>query len=329
MQAVVISHYGDADVLQLRRDVPIPDPAPHEVRVRTAFTALNRADVMQRQGFYPPPGKAPEYEIPGLEFAGAIDALGADVTSDWKVGDRVCGLLSAGGYAEFVTTPADLLIRTPEGLTDAAAAAIPEVFMTAWDALHNRARIQPGETALIHAGGSGVGTAAIQLAKKIGATTIATFGSPEKLDAALALGLDHGILYKEQAFEERTLELTQKRGADVILDFIGAAYLSANIKAAASLGRIVVIGLMGGASAELSLGLLLAKRLQITGTVLRARSHEEKRRLTKQVAEDVFPGLAAGELRPVIDRTFALADAAEAHRHMESNANFGKILLRI
>ena len=326
MQAIVLNEYGSPEVLQLQ-SVPDPQPGTGEVLVQVAATALNRADCLQRQGLYPPPGGAPEHEIPGLEFAGEIAALGHGVQGV-AVGDRVCGLLSAGGYAERVVTPASMLIPIPETLSYEQAAAIPEVFMTAWDALFARGQLGLGDSVLIHAGGSGVGTAAIQLAHRAGAKVLATFGSTEKLESARPLGLDVGILYREQALEQVVQEQTDA-GADVIIDFIGAAALEQNLKAAALCGRIVVVGLMGGVSGEISLGLLLAKRLSLIGTVLRARSLDEKVLLSRTVTRQLMPLFASGALQPVIDSVLPLAQAPEGHRRMEANLNFGKIILTI
>lgn len=328
MRAVIIEQYGEPEVLVARDDIPEPALTAGAVRVQVCATALNRADVLQRQGLYPPPGKKPQHEIPGLEFAGSVSELGEGV-SGVAVGDRVCGLLAGGGYAEQVVLDAGMLIPIPDNLSFEQAAAIPEVFITAQDALFTRGRLQGGQTVLVHAGGSGVGTAAIQLAKRAGARVLATFGSEKKLHAAKALGLDEGILYKECNFAERVSELTDGRGADVIVDFIGAAYLEQNISAAAVQGRIVVVGLMGGAKTDINLGLLLGKRLEIIGTVLRARSLAEKIALTQNLVSDLLPAFAQGDLLPVIDSIMPLEQAAEAHRHMESNTNFGKIVLQV
>lgn len=327
MRAIVISEYGGPQVLVLREDIPPPQLSKGSVRVQVHATALNRADVLQRQGFYPPPGGKPQYEIPGLEFAGVISELGEGV-SGVQVGDRVCGLLSEGGYAEQVVTPAQMLMPIPDSLSFAQAAAIPEVFITAYDALFARGRLCSGETVLIHAGGSGVGTAAIQLAKRAGARVLATFGSAQKLEAAKQLGLDEGILYKECDFAERIRELAPS-GADVIVDFIGAAYLQKNLAAAAVQGRIVQVGLMGGASGDINLGLLMGKRLELIGTVLRARSLQEKTQLTDTVIKELMPDFADGKLVAVLDSTMPLQQAAQAHEYMESNASFGKIVLQV
>jgi NADPH2:quinone reductase len=327
VKAIVIPEYGGPEVLALR-ELPDPAPGPDDLLVRVRATALNRADVLQRRGLYPQPGPRPEHEIPGLEFAGEVEAAGARVL-DFSPGDRVMGLLSGGGYAEKIVVQHRLASPVPESLTFEQAASVPEAFITAHDALV-QCGFSTGETVLVHAAGSGVGTAAIQIAKVMGASMVlGTAGSAEKLDAARELGLDVGIDYRSESFADRVAEATGGRGVDVVLDFIGASYLEANLRALAEKGRMIVIGLMGGFSGDLPLGVLLQKRLQIRGTLLRARSLEEKAAATRAFEKAVLPHLATGRIRSVVDRVFPLAEAADAHRRMESNANFGKIVLRM
>lgn len=327
MRAIVINGYGEPDVLE-PRELPDPTCGPEDVRVRVRATALNRADLLQRRGLYPPPAPAPEHEIPGLEYAGEVVEVGSRVLAP-SVGDRVMGILSGGGYAEQVCVHHRLTVPIPETLTYAQAAAVPEAFMTANDALA-QCELRCGESVLVHAAGSGVGVAAIQLAKVAGATpVIGTAGSEEKLEAARKLGLDVAINYRSDRFVDGTREATAGRGADVILDFVGASYLDDNLRAMADRGRLIVIGMLGGISAELNLAVLLAKRIRIIGTVLRARSLEEKAMATRAFEKSVVPHLSSGRVRAVVDRVFALDDVVSAHRYMESNANFGKIVLEV
>lgn len=327
MRAVVLDQYGGPEVLRIR-EIPDPQPGAGEVRVRVAATAVNRADVLQRQGRYPPPEPRPEHEVPGLEFAGTVDAVGPGVTA-WRPGDRVMGLLAGGGYAEQVVTHERMLLRVPDRLSFEEAAAIPEVFFTAYDALTDKAGLRMGDVVLVHAGGSGVGTAAIQLARAMGATVLVTAGSDEKARRAVELGAHRAINYKTEAFDEVVLRETGGRGADVILDFVGASYLERNLKAAAVEGRIVFIGTMGGARGEFDIGLAMRKRLRLAGTTLRARPVEQKMVLTQRFARQVLPLLESGQVRPVVDRVFPLDEVAAAHRYMEENRNFGKIVLRV
>lgn len=327
MKAVVIEQYGGPEVLRLR-EVPDPAVGPEDLLVRVRATALNRADLLQRRGLYPPPGRKPDFEIPGLEFAGEIEARGAEVHG-FAEGDRVMGLLAGGGYAEKIVVHQRLASPIPEGLSFEEAAAIPEAFITAHDALA-QCQTGCGETVLVHAVGSGVGTAAVQVAKAMGASLVlGTAGSADKLARARDLGLDVGIDYKTQDFAARVAEATGGRGVDVAIDFVGAAYLEKNVAALAEKGRMVVVGLMGGFSAELPLGPLLQKRLTIRGTLLRSRPLEEKAFATRAFEKAVLSHLAAGRIRAVVDRVFPLAEAGEAHRWMESNANFGKIVLAV
>jgi putative PIG3 family NAD(P)H quinone oxidoreductase len=325
VKAVIIREPGDPEVLT-PSEVPDPVPGEGEILVRNHATALNRADILQRRGFYPPPPGASE--VPGLECAGEVESLGRGV-SRFRPGDRIFALLAGGGYAEKVAVHADVAMPVPERLDFVHAAAVPEVFMTAYDNLVNHGRLGAGGWALIHGGGSGVGTAGIQLAKRRGARVVVTVGSKEKAERCLALGADAAVNYKEEDFPERVLEITEGRGVDVVLDIMGASYLDGNLRSLAPEGRLVVIGAQGGLQAELNLGLLLGKRLSIHATTLRARPVAYKARLARQLERDVLPGLADGSLVPVVDRVFPLDRAAEAHRLMESNAHFGKIVLKI
>ncbi|MCL6644931.1 MAG: NAD(P)H-quinone oxidoreductase [Dehalococcoidia bacterium] len=325
MKAVVITRPGGPEVLEYR-EVPDPVAGPEDLLVRVRATALNRADLLQRMGGYPQPGPKPAFEIPGLEYAGEVIAVGERVEG-FAVGDRVMGLLAGGGYAELVATHHRLAVKVPAALSWEEAGGTPEVFITAHDALL-QCGLVAGERVLIHAAGSGVGVAAIQVAKVMGASLVAgTAGSAEKLARAAELGLDLGINYREQDFAEEVLRATEGKGVDVILDVIGAEYWERNLRALAVKGRMVVVGLMGGTGASTNLGVLLQKRLQVRGTTLRARPMEEKAAATRAFEKSVLPHLASGRVKVVIDRVYALRDAAEAHAYMATNANFGKIVL--
>ena len=327
MQAVVIEEYGSPEVLQLK-EIPNLEPCRGEVRVRVHASALNRADIEQRQGNYPPPTAA-EHEIPGLEFAGVVDKLGPEVRQ-WSVGTRVFGLLSAGGYAEQVVTHERMLMPIPPNLTFEQAAAIPEVFFTAYDALIDKADFQAGDTVLIHAGASGVGTATIQLARVMGASLILTTGRTNwKLDKCLQLGANQAVNTAEVEFDCFVLDATASKGVDIILDFIGADYLEKNLGAAALGGRIVQIATLSGSSTQINLQKVLSKRLRLQGTTLRSRALEQKMTLTQTFTKQVLPLFADGRLKPIIDCSFQLKDVVEAHRYMENNSNVGKIILTI
>lgn len=326
MKAIVITRPGGPEVLQLM-DVPEPVAGPDDLLVRVRATALNRADILQRTGGYPQPGPRPAHDIPGLEFAGEVSAVG-DRVEGFAVGDRVMGLLAGGGYAEVVATHHRLAMKVPEPFSWAEAGATPEVYITAHDALL-QCGITAGDAVLIHAAGSGVGVAAIQIAKMLGARLVlGTAGSDEKLERARALGLDVGINYRTQDFAEETLRATGGRGADVILDVIGADYWERNMKALALKGRMVIVGLMGGNSTTANIGVLLQKRAQVRGTTLRARPLEEKAMATRAFEKSVLPHMASGRIKVVVDREFELAEAGAAQQYMESNANFGKVVLK-
>jgi NADPH2:quinone reductase len=326
MRAVLLGKYGGPEVLEVG-EAPRPSPGPGQVLIRIGTTSVNRADLQQRAGNYaPPPG---ESEILGLECAGVIEALGEGV-GGWRVGDRVMTLLGGGGYAEYATAAAGTLMPVPDHLDLVRAAAIAEVWITAFLNVFREAGLRPGETLLVHGGASGVGTAAIQLAKALGPSPVlVTVGSEDKAEACLGLGADHAILYKSQDFSSRVRELTGDRGADVILDHIGAAYLEPNLACLALYGRLVIIGLLGGARAELNIGRLMLKRQRIVGSVLRARPVEEKAEITAAFREQVLPRFASGELKPVIHAVLPLAEVRQAHELMAANANVGKILLQV
>ena len=323
MKAITIPTPGDADALVLE-EVPTPAIAADEVLVQVAAAGVNRADLMQRQGFYPPPPGTSTY--PGLEVSGTISALGSDITG-WGVGDQVCALLSGGGYAEQVAVPAAQLLPVPEGVSLVDAAALPEVVATVWSNVFMTANLQPGQTILIHGGSSGIGTMAIQLARAVDARVAVTAGAAYKLEACRALGAEILINYREQDFVEVLAEATQGRGADVILDNIGAKYLARNVSALAVNGRLVVIGLQGGTKAELDINALLRKCAAVIATSLRGRPVAEKAAIVAAVREHVWPLIEAGQVKPVVHRTFPLAQAPEAHRELEASTNIGKVLL--
>ncbi len=327
MRAVVIEEFGSPEVLRLK-EIPDLEPSREEVRVKVHASALNRADIDERKGNYPPPVKS-EYEIPGLEFAGVVDKLGSGV-SNWRLGDKVFGLLSAGGYAEQVLIHSSMLMPIPANLSFEQAAAIPEVFFTAYDALIDKANFQAGDTVLIHAGASGVGTAAIQLAHVMGASLIFTTSrSSWKLEKCLQLGANHTIDTAACDFDSFVLDKTASKGVDIVLDFIGEAYLEQNLNAAALGGRIVQISTLSGSTAQIDLRKIMIKRLRLVGTTLRSRPIEQKMTLTQKFVKQILPFFASGRLKPLIDRSFPLKEVVEAHKYMENNSNFGKIILTI
>lgn len=327
MKAIVITKPGGPEVLQMQ-EVPDPVTGPDDLLVRVRTTALNRADLLQRVGGYPQPGPKLAHEIPGMEYAGEVLAMGSRVEG-FAVGDRVMGLLAGGGYAEQITTHFRLAMKVPANLSWEEAGATPEVYITAHDALR-QCGLVAGETALIHAAGSGVGVAAVQIAKVMGASLVAgTAGSAEKLAQAAALGLDIGINYNEQDFAEEVLKATGGRGVDVILDVIGADYWDRNMRSLALKGRMIIVGLMGGNTTNASIGVLLQKRASVRGTTLRARPIEEKGEATRAFEKSVLPHVASGRVKIVVDRVFPLSEAAAAHEYMALNQNFGKIVLRV
>jgi len=325
MKAVEIAAPGGPE--QLRIAVrPVPKPGAREVLIRVAAAGVNRPDVMQRQGRYPPPAGASD--IPGMEAAGEIVSLGAGVAG-LAVGDQVTSLLSGGGYAEFAIAAAPLCLPVPKGLSLAEAAAVPETFFTVWDNLFTRGRCKSGDAVLIHGGTSGIGTTAIQLAKTLGARVYATAGSDDKARACERLGAVRGINYRTEDFVEVVLAATGGKGADVILDMIGGDYFDRNLKVAANEGRLVIIAMQGGARAEIKLNVLLTKRLTVAGSTLRARTVEEKAAVADAVHTNVWPLLSSGRVRPIIHATFPLAEAAAAHQLMESSNHIGKIVLTV
>ncbi|MFE9448842.1 NAD(P)H-quinone oxidoreductase [Streptomyces sp. NPDC006739] len=323
MHAITIPEPGGPEAL-VWDEVPDPVPGEGEVLVEVVASAVNRADILQRQGFYDPPPGASRY--PGLECSGRIAALGPGV-SGWTVGDEVCALLAGGGYAEKVAVPAGQLLPVPEGVDLRQAAALPEVVSTVWSNVFMIAHLRPGETLLVHGGSSGIGTMAIQLAKAIGAKVAVTAGSKEKLDYCAELGADVLVNYKDQDFVAEVRQATDGAGADVILDNMGAKYLDRNVQALTVNGRLAIIGMQGGVKGELNIGTLLGKRAAISATSLRARPLTEKASIVAAVREHVWPLLAAGHVRPVVDREVPMPEAAEAHRLVEASGHIGKVLL--
>ena len=325
MQAVIFDAPGGPEVLKVGH-VADPVPGADQILVRVRATALNRADTLQRQSLYPPPPG--ESDVLGLELAGEVEAVGSAVR-DVHVGDRVFGLVGGGGYAEKAALDARMAMSMPAGWSFAEAAAVPEVFFTAQETLFTLAELRAGETVLIHAGASGVGTAGIQMARKTGANVLVTAGSTEKIARCVELGATAGCNYKERGFADWVHERTDGRGVDVIEDFIGAAYWDDNLKSLAVGGRLVLVGFMGGTKAQTNLGLILMKRLRIFGSVLRSRPLADKIDVTRRFQADWLPLLEAGRIKPIIDRRFSLHEAADAHRYMEANKNVGKIILDV
>jgi putative PIG3 family NAD(P)H quinone oxidoreductase len=327
MRAVVVTSPGGPEVLQVQ-EVPEPVAKDDEVIVDVAATALNRADVLQRQGHYPPPPGASPYL--GMECSGRISAIGAQVAG-WHVGDEVCALLAGGTYAERVAVPVGQLLPVPRGIPLVEAAALPEVTCTVWSMVFGEyaGRLQPGERILIHGGSSGIGTMAIQVCKQRGAEVFTTAGTPRKVQFCRQLGADHAINYREEVFDERVLEATNRAGVDVVLDNMGASYLPRNVRALAVGGRLIVLGLQGGVKGELNVGALLSKRAMVHAAGLRGRTAGEKAEIVAHTQAAIWPLLESGAVKPVIDRILTLDDAAEAHRLMESSEHIGKVLLRV
>ncbi len=330
MRAIQISRPGSADVLEVV-DRPTPTPGPGEVLIAIEAAGVNRPDLMQREGQYPPPKGATD--IPGLEAAGRIVALGSGAPRSasgrvWSVGDAVCALLPGGGYAEYCVAPGLTCLPIPDGLSMVDAAALPETFFTVWTNVFDRGRLHAGEWLLVHGGTSGIGTTAIQLATARGARVIATAGSAAKCDACVGLGAHAAINYQHEDFVDRVKLVTEHRGVDVILDIVGGDYTARNLSCLASDGRLVQIGLMGGAAATISLAPILLRRLTITGSTLRIRTPEEKGTIAAALEREVWPLLADGRVRPVIHSTFSLDHAADAHRALESGQVVGKVVLR-
>jgi NADPH2:quinone reductase len=326
VKAIVIARPGGPEVLQLR-DVPVPEPQRGEVAVRVRATAVNRADLIQRMGHYPAPPDVPA-DIPGLEVAGEIAAVGPG-SCDWKVGDRVFGLVGGGGYAETVVAHGRTFARIPDGLDWLQAAAVPEAFITAYDALVTRAGLASGESVLISACGSGVGTAAIQLVRALGATAVGTARVADKLERARQLGLAHGIVPDGGAFARAVLDVTGGRGVDVVIELVGGPYVVEDLACAAPRARIVLVGSTAGARADLDLGAIMRKRLHVMGTMLRSRPLEEKIAATQIFARHVVPLVAGGAVKAVVDKVFPLAQAGDAHAYVAGNGSFGKVVLDV
>jgi putative PIG3 family NAD(P)H quinone oxidoreductase len=323
MRAVIITHPGGPEVLRLE-EVPDPVPGPGEVLVGVTAAGLNRADVLQRQGNYPPPPGSPPY--PGMECSGRIIELGPEVTG-WQVGDEVCALLGGGAYAEKVAVPQGQLLPVPDGVSLVDAAALPEATCTIQGTVYQMAHLAPGETFLVHGGAGGIGTFAIQIANAEGCTVACTAGSPEKLARCRELGADLAISYRDEDFTAAVLEFTGWHGADVILDIMGASYLARNLDALATWGRLVGIATRGGSRAEVDLGLLMLKRATIVAATLRTRTVAEKAEVVAATREHIWPLISAGKVVPVIHAVLPMSEAAEAHRMLDDGSHIGKILL--
>lgn len=326
MRVIEISEFGDPDVLRLA-ERPVPAPGTGEALVRVAASGINRPDVLQRKGHYAPPAGASD--IPGLELAGVIESgdEAALAQAGFKIGDRVCALVAGGGYAEFCLIPIAQCLPVPASLTDVEAASLPETFFTVWSNVFDRGRLKAGEVLLVQGGSSGIGVTAIQMAKARGATVIVTAGSDEKCERCLALGADHAINYRSQKFEEEVLRITEGRGADVVLDMVAGDYVAREIGCMAEDGRLVIIAVQGGTAAQFNAGLVLRKRLVITGSTLRARSVEFKAAIAQQLREQIWPLFASAKVSPVVFATFPATQAAKAHALMESSDHIGKIVL--
>lgn len=326
MKAVEISAFGAPEVLRMA-ERPMPVPGVGEVLIRVSASGVNRPDVLQRTGNYPvPPGAS---DIPGLEVAGVIESgdEAAMASAGFKVGDRVCALVAGGGYAAYCVAPVEQCLPVPEGLDDAAAASLPETFFTVWSNVFDRARLQAGETLLIQGGTSGIGVTAIQMAKALGARVIATAGSDEKCSACLALGADHAINYKTQDFVRAVADLTDGQGVNVVLDMVAGAYVARELDCLAEDGRLVIIAVQGGVKAEINAGMVLRRRLTITGSTLRPRPLAFKAAIARSLRERVWPLLSNGTIKPVIHQVFPAEQAAAAHELMESNRHIGKLVL--
>ena len=324
MRALVITTPGGPEVLAIQ-ERPVPQPGPGEIRVRVFASALNRADLLQRRGAYPAPPGAPA-DVPGLEYAGEVDAMG-EGAGLWAVGNRVMGIVGGGGHAEYVEVHEREAIRVPQHLTSEEAAAIPEAFLTAYDALFRQLDLTMGERLLVHAVGSGVGTAALQLAGAAGATVIGTSRTADKLRRAQALGLEIGVDTSREDLAEAVNQATYGSGVHAVLDLVGGKLLEASLRVVALRGRVVVVGTTGGAKVEVDLGLLLRRRIHLFGTVLRTRPLEEKIALAREFSNAVLPLISSGRIKPVVDSVFPFEEVRRAHERMEDNASFGKIVL--
>lgn len=324
MRAIVIERSGGPEVLALANR-PLPEPGPGEIRVRVHASAMNRADVLQRRGLYPaPPGVVAD--VPGLEYAGEVDAVG-EGAGLWAVGNRVMGIIGGGAHAEYVVVHEREAIRIPQNLSFSEAAAVPEAFLTAYDALFHQLDLAMGERVLVHAVGSGVGTAAVQLAHAAGAMVIGTSRTPEKLERAAALGMEVGVDVTREDLAEVVNQATYGSGVHAVLDLVGGKLLEQSLRVLALRGRLIVVGTLGGSTAEVDLGLLLRRRVHLFGTVLRSRPLEEKIALAREFSKSVLPLLSSGRIKPVVDSAFHFTDVADAHRRMEGNSTFGKIVL--
>jgi len=324
MNYIQIEKHGDPEVLKLH-SMPIPEPGPGEVLIKVAAAGVNRPDVMQRKGLYPPPPGATD--VPGLEVSGTVVSVGQNV-SDPPINSEVCALVTSGGYAEYCLAAASICLPVPEKISLVNAAGIPETFFTVWTNVFERGQLKAGESLLVHGGSSGIGTTAIQLGKAFGATVYTTAGTPEKCEFCKKLGADAAINYREQDFSEEIKRLTEGKGVNVILDMVGGPYFPKNIRLLADEGRLVQIALMQGSKAEVDFRSLLLKRVTLTGSTLRPRSVEEKTKIAQALQKNVWPLLESGAIRPIIHQTFPLKQASEAHRLMESSAHIGKILLK-
>lgn len=325
MKAIEITEPGGPDVLKLvERNVPTPEAS--EVLIRIEAAGVNRPDIAQRQGHYPPPPGA--VDILGLEVAGKIIALGKDVT-EWKIGDEICALVTGGGYAEYVATPSSLCLPLPKGLTMTEGAAIPETFFTVWTNVFDRGQLKAGETFLVHGGSSGIGTTAIQLATNFGARVFATAGSQEKCHACEDLGAERAVNYKTEDFVEILKDITDGNGIDVTLDMVAGNYVPMDIELAAADGRIILISVLGGTSGEIDFLQLIIKRLVLTGSTLRPRSIKDKSKIARSLKEKVWPFIESGKIKPQIYKIFPLSDVTTAHQLMESSQHIGKIVLKI
>ena len=325
MTAIEITEPGGPEVLKPARR-PVPTPGQGEVLIKVAAAGVNRPDVMQREGKYPPPKGASD--IPGLEVAGTIVAVGAGV-SDWREGDRVCALVAGGGYAEYCVAPAPQCLPIPKGLSETEAAAVPETFFTVWDNVFTRGQLKAGETLLVHGGSSGIGTTAIQLACALGAEVIVTAGSAEKCAACEKLGAKRAINYRDEDFVEIVKEITDGKGVDVILDMVGGDYTIRNLNALGQRGRLVQIAVQHGTKAEIALHLIMIKQLIVTGSTLRARPVDAKAVIATALREKAWPLIEQGKVKPLIHQTFSLDEAAKAHALMDTSAHIGKIVLTV
>lgn len=324
MKAIIITHPGAPDVLQFA-ERPIPTYATGEVLIKVMAAGINRPDVFQRKGNYPPPDGAPK-DIPGLELAGIIAEVGADV-SRWKIGDKVCALVIGGAYAEYCAAPEGQCLPVPGNLSFAEAASLPETFFTVWSNVFDRANLLPGETLLVHGGSSGIGVTAIQMAKALGSKVYVTAGSDEKCKFCEALGADKAIDYNKENFGDTIHQLTNGKGVDVILDMIGGDYTAKNIQCLANDGRLVMINAMKGNKVEINLSEVMRKRLVITGSMLRSREVAFKSAIAQKLEEHVWPLLASGQIKPVIYKIFPAAEASKAHELMETSEHMGKIVI--